>query len=214
MNIKNLHIRTLVFSPYRGTELQKDYLQELKASIGSKGLLMPLLVTELDNGLYAIIDGYHRFTVCEQLGYESIPCNVLKLTREQENEMQIMTSVPYMKTKSEDYKRNLKRLIAINPLLILPQLKDRINKSSEWLQDMLGLNSMNPKVLNKVQDGSIKLSNALALAELPTHMQGDYADQAINLQPTDFVPMILNKVFELKISSEDSSEDEQSQGDA
>ena len=43
-----------------------------KKSIKTKGFLVPLLVREVDGGIYEIIDGYHRWRACTELGYTEI----------------------------------------------------------------------------------------------------------------------------------------------
>ena len=39
--------------------------------------MMPITVRETENGIYEIIDGYHRYQACKELGYTKLLVNNL-----------------------------------------------------------------------------------------------------------------------------------------
>jgi len=53
--------------------VSEDILAKLRAEIGQKGLTQPIIVRSSGSG-YEIVDGYHRWLICRDLGWQEIPC--------------------------------------------------------------------------------------------------------------------------------------------
>ena len=53
--------------------VSEDILAKLRAEISQKGLCVPIIVRRRGDG-YEIVDGYHRWTICQDLGWKEIPC--------------------------------------------------------------------------------------------------------------------------------------------
>lgn len=54
----------------------KEYYEEIKTEIEKKGLFEAITVREFNEG-YEILDGFHRWTACKELGYTQIRVNNL-----------------------------------------------------------------------------------------------------------------------------------------
>ncbi len=81
----------------------KDRLREtkpakvllLKNSIGALGLMQPILVSKLKNGIvnYSLVAGAHKLAACTELGMETIQAKVVKGTKKELLEYQIMENL-------------------------------------------------------------------------------------------------------------------------
>ena len=80
---KNININDIIVSDERLWQLKEEEIDTLKKSIGEIGLITPIAVQER-GGKYLLIGGEHRYTACKQLGFKTIPCNIIP--REYEND--------------------------------------------------------------------------------------------------------------------------------
>lgn len=58
-----------------------EKVEDLMGSIAREGVRVPIDVLEVE-GTYFGFNGCHRFEACQRLGMETIPCRVIKATRE------------------------------------------------------------------------------------------------------------------------------------
>ena len=80
---KNININDIIVSDERLWQLKEEEVDTLKESIGEIGLITPIAVQER-GGKYLLIGGEHRYTACKQLGFKTIPCNIIP--REYDND--------------------------------------------------------------------------------------------------------------------------------
>lgn len=68
-------IKTDLIKPndYNPNIVPEDILAKLRAEIRQNGLTVPITVRSSGNG-YEIVDGYHRWLICKELGLQEIPC--------------------------------------------------------------------------------------------------------------------------------------------
>ena len=80
---REINIDDIVISDERLWQLKKDEVNILKESIKEIGLITPIAVQERGDK-YLLIGGEHRYTACKQLGFKTIPCNIIP--REYDND--------------------------------------------------------------------------------------------------------------------------------
>jgi ferredoxin-thioredoxin reductase catalytic subunit len=80
--IKEISVNKIVFNPWNPNKMPKGTLNKLKNSIQTMGLLNPIIVREKD-GQYEVIDGEWRLRAHQELGYNTIPCNIINATDEE-----------------------------------------------------------------------------------------------------------------------------------
>lgn len=73
---REINIDDIVVSDERLWQLKKDEVDTLKESIKEIGLITPIAVQERGSK-YLLIGGEHRYTACKQLGFKTIPCNII-----------------------------------------------------------------------------------------------------------------------------------------
>ena len=60
-----------------------ENMVELVESVKTRGLIQPVLVRPLDNGMYEMVSGHRRKRAFEIAGIEKIPARVKELTRDE-----------------------------------------------------------------------------------------------------------------------------------
>lgn len=68
-------IKTILIRPndYNPNVVSEDIMAKLRAEISQKGLTQPIIV-RCRGDFYEIVDGYHRWLICQELGWQEIPC--------------------------------------------------------------------------------------------------------------------------------------------
>ena len=75
VEITLIELNKIIPNDYNPNVVPEDILAKLRAEIGQKGLTQPIIVRSRGNG-YEIVDGYHRWLICKELGWQEIPCIV------------------------------------------------------------------------------------------------------------------------------------------
>lgn len=73
MKITLIKIDQISPNDYNPNVVSEDTMAKLRAEFRQKGLCEPIIVRSRGNG-YEIVDGYHRWLICQELGYKEIPC--------------------------------------------------------------------------------------------------------------------------------------------
>lgn len=176
----------------------------LVASVRASGILNPIAVTRSkdENGLdiYTLCDGLHRFTAACQAGLTEIPVNILELDKAQLLEAQIMGNFHKVDTKPVDYSRAIVRILTINRTMTLTELASRLSVSPKFIQDRLSLVKIdNAETQKLINDGDMPLSNAYALAKLPTEEQtAEMVQRAITDDGQTFSATVASRLSEIR----------------
>lgn len=143
-------------------------IEDLLASIREHGIVNPITVLDEGNSSFSVIAGFRRFAAAVQLGLKKIPCHVMLKSREGVDEISLtenitrMDMTPYeecMAVKALSGKKKTPAAIA-----------KHFGRTLRWVLVRKKLADAGDKVLKKVQDGSIKLSQAAKIADLPDNV--------------------------------------------
>ncbi len=178
--------------------------QGLVDSISQKGFLgaitvRPQVDPETGEEFYELIDGLHRFTAAKDAGLSEINVDVVNLDDDQVLEAQIMANIHKIETRAMEYTGQLKRILTRNPLMTEAELASKLGKSTAWIAGRLSLTKIdNERIRELVNEGKICLSNAYALARLPSEEHSDWVDRAMTLPPDEFVPAASGRLKEVR----------------
>lgn len=75
MDITLIELNKIKPNDWNPNIVQEDIRVKLRAEIRQKGLTQPIIVRSSGN-TYEIVDGYHRWLICKELGWQEIPCIV------------------------------------------------------------------------------------------------------------------------------------------
>lgn len=186
----------------RAVDTQSEAYLGLVDSVRANGVLSPIVVRECTDEttgqtFYGLIDGLHRFSASKDAGKDTIPVNIVSAPDAKVLELQIIGNLQKIETKPVEYSKQLQRILAGDPLLSIVQLAGRLNKSTAWLGERLGLLKLSDKVSALVDEGKVNLSNAYALAKLPAEEQENFLTSAQTMTPAEFAPTVFARKKEL-----------------
>jgi ParB/RepB/Spo0J family partition protein len=158
----------------------------LKASIKEQGrVLESIIVTPrvdpvTNESYYLIVNGLQRFSASQELGFETIPCNVMEMDDDEVFVAQVETNLHIVDTKPVEYSEALLRYLSHHREMTETELCRKLSCSHTWLQQRLSLQKIkNPDIRKMVNEGKINLLNAYALARLSEADQVSFVDQAL-----------------------------------
>lgn len=188
----------------------EDYLG-LVDSIKAMGVLNPISVREVGpdkdgtlpraadgSVLYALIDGLHRYNAAIDAGLTEIPVNVVSMDQAEVYEAQIAANVHKIETKAVEYTKAVQRIMSLHPTRTITEQAARLGKSAKWLKDRLNLLDISEPIQKLIDDGKIKISNAVILAKLPAEEQSNWIDKAMTMTPNEFAPAVVGRVKQIK----------------
>ncbi len=180
---------------------------ELLNSIKQYGLIDAIAVRKAvdDDGValftphgdpqYVLINGLQRKTCHQDLGMKEIPCNIMTL--EEANALAVMiaaNSIRVDTTKSQ-FAQALKQQLQMGSKT-LTQLAIENGKSEEWVTGMLSLNKLPEEARKLMDNGTINVTNAIALARLPGELIAEHIHAAQIETAATFAPKIEQLVKE------------------
>jgi len=201
--LKDISTKEIRESPValRQVDTQSEGFINLVDSIRVRGLMNPISVREKEvdgSTVYYLVDGLHRFTACKEVGFDEIPCNVLNVSDSEVLAAQIMANVHKIETKPVEYSKQITKILAASPLLTTSELATQLAKSPAWLNERLGLLKLIDRAQILVDEDKIGLSNAYAMAKLPTEEQADWVDRAMTDTPQEFMPAVNARVKQIR----------------
>jgi ParB/RepB/Spo0J family partition protein len=158
---------------------------ELVESIREHDLLQPILVRPGHfPGEFEIVDGWHRYSASREAGLVEIPCLIRSMTDREVMVYQLMCNSMGPETRPFEYARRLKLLMEDG--CTLPELSALTKKSTSWIKNILKLVRVCKEARDPIERGEIKMTAALALANLPPQLQTKFLDDAISMSATEF----------------------------
>ena len=180
-------IRDFLHHPY----LVKDdeSMDELVESIKERGLIQPVIIRTVENGMYEMVSGHRRKRAFEIAGYVKIPARVKEMSRDEaillmvDSNLQRETVLPSEKARAykmrlDAMKRQGKRTdLTLSPtgtkLRSDQQLADEVGESRNQIQRLIRLNYLVPEMLDLVDEGKVAMRPAVEISYLPEEIQYD-----------------------------------------
>jgi ParB/RepB/Spo0J family partition protein len=147
----------------------------------------PLSPTEK---IYKLIDGLQRTTAARDVGLSEIPLHVIDVDALRGMEMQFQANLARVDMKPADYSKALVEYLTYNPTVSKLELAGKVGQSEAWIEDRLSLENLHESLRGLVNDGIIKMSNAVMLAKLPADKQADFKEAAIGKSAVDFMGLV------------------------
>ena len=180
-------IRDFLHHPY----LVKDdeSMDELVESIKERGLIQPVIIRPVEDGMYEMVSGHRRKRAFEIAGYDKIPARVKEMSRDEailsmvDSNLQRETVLPSEKARA--YKMRLdamKRQGKRTDLTLSPAgtklrsdqwLAEEVGESRNQIQRLIRLNYLVPEMLDLVDEGKVAMRPAVEISYLPEEIQYD-----------------------------------------
>lgn len=204
LDLRNISISDIRENPValRGVDRESDKYKSVRDSIAARGILQPINVREKNDPdgkvFYEVVDGLQRYSCAKDVGLTTIGVSVISASDAEVLETQIITNLCRVDTKPVEFTKQLQRMIVMNPTMTLSEIASRVNQSPAWVTGRLSLLKLDPKIQESVDAGDVNVSNAQALSKLPKEEQFNFLEQAMQLQPGEFLPIVQNRVKELR----------------
>ncbi len=180
-------IRDFLHHPYLVKDDESMY--ELVESIKERGLIQPVIIRPVENGMYEMVSGHRRKRAFEIAGYDKIPARVKEMSRDEailsmvDSNLQRETVLPSEKARAykmrlDAMKRQGKRTdLTLSPtgtkLRSDQQLADEVGESRNQIQRLIRLNYLVPEMLVLVDEGKVAMRPAVEISYLPEEIQYD-----------------------------------------
>lgn len=136
-------------------------LTELAASIREQGLIQPLIVEAIAPGRYRLIAGERRWTACQQVGLETVPCLVRTVAEHARVAVQLIENLHRQNLRPLEEAQAYQRLLTeFN--LTQRDLAQRLGKSLSSINETLRLLELAPAIQADVRT-SEQISKSLLL---------------------------------------------------
>ena len=176
--------------------LDDEDMQNLMESIRERGVITPAMVHKKEDGRYEMISGHRRKRACERLGFETLRCEVVEVSRDeaiilmvdsnsQRTEIAPCDKGKAYKMKMEAMKRQGERTdLTCRPTV--DKLDDKrageligeaSGESERTVQRYIRLTHLVPELQQFVDEGKIKMRPAVELSYLDEDTQRDIVDR-------------------------------------
>ena len=169
-----------------------DDMKNLVESIKSRGVMASAIVRKKEDGRYELISGHRRKRACEMLGLETLPCDVVDLTKDEATILMVESNFQRSEIKPSEKAFSYKmRLEAMKRQAGRPN-KDNCgpmvhNKSRDLFGDEVGesgrqvsryirLTNLVDELLDLVDEGRMKMRPAVEISYLDEEAQRDLVD--------------------------------------
>jgi ParB/RepB/Spo0J family partition protein len=194
--IKLIPIVLIAFPPTLLRLINKKSLEyiELKDSIQSVGLLNSICIretkTKYRTHTFDIVDGVHRFVICQDLGWSKIPCIVIKnVTNEELPWLQMQANAHKKETDHAEYANFIRKLLLEKPEMELDEICSRLNKNPPWVKKVMTLLNLCDEAKQALSFRKIPTLTAYSLARLPKGIQKRIFPWALSMHSNKFAEM-------------------------
>jgi len=161
--IDNIKIENIIPNRYQPrTVFDTDALNELADSIREKGVIQPVIVSNLGDGRYELVAGERRWRASKIAGLDEIPAIIKDFSDEDRLEIALIENIQRQDLNSIEqakaYKEIMERL-SINQ----DELAKKIGKNRSTIANTLRLLKLPEFIRNKISDGSISEGHARAI---------------------------------------------------
>lgn len=179
LSISNL--KPGIYQPRK--DLSPEALEELAASIQSRGIIQPIVVRHLPTGGYEIIAGERRWRAAKQAGLKQVPCLIKQVEDRGAIAMALIENIQREDLNAMEEAQALERLQnEFN--LTHQQVAEVIGKSRTTVTNLLRLNQLSDDVKRLLETKQLEMGHARALLMLEGEQQVEIAQQVAKKQLT------------------------------
>ncbi len=139
-----------------------DALMDLSNSIKSQGVLQPILVEEIAEGVYVIVAGERRYRAAKMAGLTKIPCIVRSFSDLQRMEISLIENIQRENLNPVEEARAFSYLLT-QAGIKQEELAQRVGKGRSTITNSLRLLNLPEKMLEGLEKGYITSGHARAL---------------------------------------------------
>ncbi len=175
---KLINISSIKANPQQPRKkFSKDELEDLSASIKSKGIIQPILVREIDKDLFEIIVGERRWRAAQIAGIHQIPAVIKQMNDEEVMQAALIENIQRENLNPVEEARTYQTILKSDDVNY-ENLSNAIGKSKSHISNTIRLLELDLKIINYIEEGKISMGHARALIGVPNAVE--LADEIIN----------------------------------
>jgi len=158
MRVEEIEIDKIIIPEQRvrATFTDEQYA-ELKASIEKHGFKIPILVRELGDGQFELIDGEHRINVVRELGWDRIPSVITDDDEYKATMLNILSNTARGSQNPMDVAEALRR--AYEAGAVVKELAAATGHTEDWVRLYLTITEFPDWVKEALRDGKLKVGH-------------------------------------------------------
>ena len=160
------------------TQMDKESLEELAASIRAQGLMQPILVRPVSVDRYEIIAGERRWRASQLAGLKEVPTLIREIPDEAALAMALIENIQRENLNPLEEALGLQRLID-EFAMTHQQAADAVGRSRPAASNLLRLLQLAPPVQELLMRGEIDMGHARALLPLSGALQVQLAQRVV-----------------------------------
>src|SRR5919197_627246 len=174
--------------------------ETLVNSIREHSLLQPILIRPLEHD-FEIVAGHRRFQACRTLRWRFITAKIRELSDKQAYEIQLTENIQRKSMDPIEEAEAFRRYVIDFGWGGVSELARKIGKSEEYVSHHIQLLKLPDDIKQRVASNSLKVSQAIEIAQVPTDKQPKILSQVVNNNLT------VRQIRELKSILKDQKED-------
>lgn len=177
MRVEDIPLDDIIIPEERARATFTDeQFQELKASIEKNGFTIPILVRQLPDGKYELIDGEHRIQVVKELGWEKIPAVISELDDTRATLLNILANTARGTQNPMDVAEALRR--AYEAGADIKELAAATGHTESWVKLYLTLTELPDVYKEALRNGQLKVGHIQEAMRLNDPVEIDAALQS------------------------------------
>ena len=155
-------------------EFDEEALNELADSIAAHGVLQPLLVRPIKNGMYQIVAGERRWRAARIAGLSEVPVLIRELSDEETDQVALIENLQREDLNAVETAEGYRRLMDKYGMT-QEQLSEAVGKSRPAIANTLRILNLPEEVLPLVSSGSVSAGHAKAILSAPEEKRTELA---------------------------------------
>ena len=147
-------------------EFDDETMEELAASIKKIGVIQPVTLRELDDGMYQIIAGERRYRASKMLALKAIPAYVKTVDDENVMEMALVENIQREDLNAIEIALTYQKLMDTQSLT-QEELSKRVGKKRATIANYIRLLRLPAELQIGIKDKKIDMGHARALLAIP-----------------------------------------------
>lgn len=188
-SLQKLPLENIVPNRYQPrTVFNHERIRELGDSIQEHGLLQPITVRPIEEGMYEIIAGERRFRAMKLLNFEETDTLVRYLTDQETAAVALIENIQRENLSSIEEARAYRKLLEMEDIT-QKDLAQNLGKSQSFIANKLRLLKLSDSVIEALGSGEITERHARSLLSLEDTDQGevlmDIRDKKLTVKDTE-----------------------------
>ncbi|MDA0950721.1 MAG: ParB/RepB/Spo0J family partition protein, partial [Bacteroidetes bacterium] len=171
------------------TSFDEGALDELAQSIKQLGVIQPVTVRKLDNGVFQLVSGERRLRAAIKAGLVEIPAYIREANDQESLEMALVENIQRQELDPIEIALSYQRLID-EIQLTQDKLSERVGKQRSTITNYLRLLKLHPQVQDALKNKSISMGHGRAIMSLESpsdqlRLLGEVLSKKLSVRETE-----------------------------